>query len=302
MKNVIAYYYQFMPETLYNKNKNYFFQDSRFQYAFLKCNYNEDQIQKKYELSQYLTSHRFYNHDILKNKDQRLITFVQNEPYILIKYQKGLDTSLSLKDILFFSYPNVPLNQFNGLKRDYWDKLWSDKIDYFEYQVNQLGKKYPLITESFSYFVGLVENGISMYHDCYIKNQNLVISHSRIKSDSTLYDLYNPLNFILDYKVRDVAEFFKNEFIKGKEVFKDIVIYVSQNNLSQYEMIMFFIRMFYPSFYFDLYEEILANQKREEELLPVIEKIPDYEQLLKKLYFYFRQFTKMPDIVWITES
>ena len=301
MKNIIAYYYQVIPDTVYNKNKNYFFQYGHFDYAFVKCYFDEPQIQKEYELSLYLKDHRFYNHTLVKNKDQRLITLVQNEPYVLLKSQIGLNSSLKLKDILFFSNTVVPQNQFSILKRDYWDKLWANKIDYFEYQVNQLGKKYPLITESFSYFVGLVENGIAMYHDFYLKNQKLVISHRRIRNDSTLYELYNPLNFILDYQVRDVAEFFKTKFMVKDDIFSDIVEYINNANLTSYEMVMFFIRMFYPSFYFDLYEEIMDQQKNEEEILQVIDKIPSYELLLKRLYFYFRQFTKMPDISWLTE-
>lgn len=301
MKNIIAYYYQIIPDTIYNKNKNYFFQYGHFDYAFVKCYFDEQQIQKKYELSMYLKEHRFYNHTLVKNKVQRLITMVQNEPYVLLKAQIGLDSPLKLKDILFFSNTSVYQNQFNLLKRDYWDTLWANKIDYFEYQVNQLGRKYPIITESFSYFVGLVENGIAMYHDFYLKNQKLVISHSRIKNDSTLYELYNPLNFILDYQVRDVAEFFKAKFMIKDDIFPDIVEYVNKANLTKYEMVMFFIRMFYPSFYFDLYEEIMDQQKNEEEILQVIDKVPSYEFLLKRLYFYFRQFTKMPDVDWLTE-
>ena len=70
-----------------------------------------------------------------------------------------------------------------------WDYLWSTKIDYLEYQINQSGKKYPLIVESFSYFVGLTENAIS-----YAKNATLelkkdynnigVITHKKLNINS----------------------------------------------------------------------------------------------------------------------
>ena len=40
--------------------------------------------------------------------------------------------------------------------------MWIRKIDYFEYQISQFGKKYPIIRESFNYYVGLAENGISL--------------------------------------------------------------------------------------------------------------------------------------------
>lgn len=301
MKNTIAYYYHFMPETIHSKGNSYSFHDNHYQYIFVKCQVDERQLLNIYELSEYLNNSRFYTHYVIKNKDNQLVTLVQNEPYVLLRVNNGLTSQIKFSDLLHFSGLPFTKGGFSFLKRDYWDKLWANKIDYFEYQINQLGRSYPLIIASFSYFVGLVENGISMYHDFYLSNQSLVVSHRRIKSDYTLEELYNPLNYILDYRVRDVAEFFKDEFIKGVDVFPEIVNYVLQNSLSSYEMIMFFIRMFYPSFYFDLYEEIVEQQKKEDELLKIIEKIPEYEQLLKKLYFYFRQYTKMPEISWIKE-
>lgn len=36
--------------------------------------------------------------------------------------------------------------------------MWVQKIDYFEYQVSQMGKKYPVIRESSIYYVGLAES------------------------------------------------------------------------------------------------------------------------------------------------
>ena len=47
------------------------------------------------------------------------------------------------------------------LYRNSWASLWSAKLDYFEYQVSELGKDKPLILDSFSYYLGLGENAIS---------------------------------------------------------------------------------------------------------------------------------------------
>ena len=40
----------------------------------------------------------------------------------------------------------------------------------------------------------------------------LTISHKRITNQTTLFDLYNPLELIIDLNVRDVAEYIKFKF------------------------------------------------------------------------------------------
>lgn len=301
MKNTIAYYYHLMPDEIHKKDKNYFFSISGYQYVFFMCPLDYNQIEKRDELSKYLNQYHINIHTVVPNKDHDFATKVQTENYVLLKIQVDSFKTLSWNELIFFTNLFVPIENFSLLRRDSWDTLWSDKIDYFEYQVSQLGRNYPLILESFNYFVGLVENGISMYHNYYNKDQRLVISHRRIRNDSNLLELYNPFNLVLDYPIRDVCEFFKSEFIKGVDVLEPIINYITSSHLTSYEIIMFFIRMFYPSFYFDLYEQIIIGQKKEEELLPIINKIPDYELLLKRLYFRLERFTQMPEIDWIKE-
>ena len=75
------------------------------------------------------------------------------------------------------------------------------------------GKKYPLLVDSFNYFVGMAENAISYYNTILIdKNYRYVVGHKVIKWTDTVESLYNPLNITFDYKVRDIAEFIKYNF------------------------------------------------------------------------------------------
>ena len=48
------------------------------------------------------------------------------------------------------------------------------------------------------------------------------ILHKRIKLNSTLFDLYNPLNLIIDFKVRDFAEYIKDCLINDGD-YKSII-------------------------------------------------------------------------------
>ena len=85
-----------------------------------------------------------------------------------------------------------------------WGLLWSKKIDYLEDLINENGKKYPLIVDSFNYFVGMAENAIGYFNSIgFNKNYRYVVSHKVIKDDDSVEVLYNPMNIIFDYKVRD---------------------------------------------------------------------------------------------------
>ena len=44
------------------------------------------------------------------------------------------------------------------------------------------------------------------------KNYKYVISHKVIKENDSVEVLYNPMNIIFDYKVRDIAEYIKSYF------------------------------------------------------------------------------------------
>ena len=54
-------------------------------------------------------------------------------------------------------------------------------------------------------------------------NGQVSVSHKRIGKNSTLYDLYNPLNLIIDYKARDAAEYFKDLFIQKENIFEEVM-------------------------------------------------------------------------------
>ena len=149
----------------------------------------------------------------------------------------------------------------------------------------------------------MTEIGISLLTN-FENSANLSISHRRINKDSTVFDLYNPFNFIVDYKIRDICEYFKYSFVNGKVIFDDIMEYITMSNLTSGEIYLFFVRMLFPSFYFDYYEEIMDKYFHEniinENSLDNIEKIAiDYEKLLKKIYLFIKGYISLPKIDWL---
>ena len=131
-----------------------------------------------------------------------------------------------------------------------------------------------------------------------IKPNNLSICHNRIKRNTTLFDLYNPFNFIIDSNVRDIVEYVKDCFMYD-DPFPLIEKYIKRNNLSDNELKLLFIRMLYPSFYFDKYEEIIENNESEEQIDKIIKRTNEYEELLKKTYILIRNICYLPEIDWL---
>ena len=60
--------------------------------------------------------------------------------------------------------------------------------------------------------------------------------------------------------------------------------------------------MLYPTYYFDLYEDIISGAKDEDELKKIINRVNDYEQLIKKVYQYYKSFLNMFPIEWLEDS
>ena len=196
---------------------------------------------------------------------------------------------------------NLIKSTFKGLNASNWKSLWMQKIDYFEYQVSEFGLKYPLVRESIGYYIGMAENAICMIND-YTLNDSLYLQHRRIDANSRYYDFYNPLNLIFDTRVRDFCEYYKSNFIYNLRYKEDIKIinYLEKNNYTTNELKLFYIRMFFPSFYFDLYEKVVNNNEDEKMLKKILLRVNEYQLFLYELTSYFSSFLMLPHIEWIS--
>ena len=245
-------------------------------------------------------------HEIILNKDNYVITSINNIPYILYKVYINKEKELTLQELTYLS--NFNFEHDSILNRNNWDILWSTKIDYLEYQINQIGLKYPILVDSFSYFIGLAENAIS-----YAKNTELevkkeiidkeVISHRKIRLTDTVNTIYNPINIIIDHKARDLGEYIKLSFFKNNNnIFNELNQYFSINHYSIYGIRLLFARILYPSFYFDMYEEIIKEKTKESDILNITSRIDEYEEYLRNVFFYFKKLYNIPQVEWLTRK
>lgn len=300
MKNVFMYYYNLTPINIHQKDKNFYFESDDNKYKFVLVNKFIDDIKNLYIISSYLFQNGFYIDQIIPNKDKQFITNINGKNYILLKIYIDRKDEITINDINVFNYFFLD-EKVLKIKYINWYELWIKKIDYFEYQISQLGKKYPLIRESFSYYVGLTENAIALVRN--VKNPRIVIAHNRINIDKDVNELYNPLNFVYDSRVRDISEYYKSMFFNKKiskeELLNEIEEYIIKNNLNNDEIIMLFSRFLYPSYYFDIYEDIIQNNVDEKSLLKIINLITEYENFIKELYLYLRKIIVFPEIEWL---
>lgn len=285
--------------TLIKRNQQYEFQIDQIQYILIPCSFPLEQLSSLYQLTLTLHQHQVPIHKMILNKDGQLITVINHTPYILLQLFVSKDTPIIFRDILQFQEltKNIPVENF--IVAD-WYQLWTQKVDYLEYQISEFGKKYPLIRESFSYYIGLAENAITLVKT--ITPPTPILAHRRLYMNSTLFDLYNPLNLIMDSKVRDIAEYLKDCFFHNRNPIDMIQTYLQYQKLQCTEYQLLFIRFLFPSYYFDCYEKIIEQGHNEKELLPIILKNETYETLLKYLYQQILYRCYLPEILWLTKS
>lgn len=290
MRNIINYYYGLFATDIIKNGRNYRFIMNGIEFVFMPC--SED-MNKIIDLYSFLYSNGIYCHEIVYNKENSLITFYSNIPYVLFKKNNSNRQKIGIMDIINY---NIPINYE---KKFNWSELWSQKIDYYEYQINQFGKKFPLIRESFSYYNGMIETAICLANLIDKNNLKFYLNHNRIKYNENLDDFYNPLNLVLDVKIRDVCEYFKEQFFYGKIDFSEVESYIYQSKLTNDEAILFLARMLFPSYYFDAYDEIMQGVKEEEKIKAYLEKVDLYEKFLSKICYTLKLFYQIPEIEWI---
>lgn len=294
MKNALNYYYGLDVTNIHQKDKTFYFQHDNYEYIF--TTFEEKNIDIIYELSNKLNQIGIYCHQIIPNNSNLLITRINNDNYVLMKIFTSKD-KISLNDIIRFN--NINYVDEKRLKIADWYTLWSNKVDYFEYQISQIGKKYPIIRKSFSYYIGLAENAIELIKSTSSDKLHYSLNHRRIHHKDNMQDLYNPLNFIIDIRFRDVCEYFKSSFFNKLNIENEIMMYLYYNNFDYTESCYFFARMLFPTYYFDTYEKIINNEIDENKLNNIISLANDYEILLKHIYYYLKNRANLPTLEWL---
>lgn len=305
MEQFLKYFYDIYIDTIYKKDDKYYFYKNNSLFCIVKNYRLPEELKDILEIC-YEMQNKFPVSQIIFNKFGQVSSNYDNNNYILLKINTSMSSDITINDIEKINN-NLFLNKDKReLYRNNWAKLWESKIDYFEYQIKELGRNKKIILNSFSYYIGLAENAISIANICELynkdkMNEKIVLSHRRINYPCMEYEFYNPLEYIFDIQVRDVSEYLKSMFFYTDKNYtiKELKKYLLNTRLSNYEANMLYARLLYPTYYFDIYEKVIEDLKEENELLDIINKVDEYEYFLKEAYYELSKIYKIEQINWI---
>ena len=305
MKDIINYYYNLNVDNIDSLQDKYHFKYQNRDYFFVFYNRSLEELDDIILCVNTMKEKGINIHNIVPNINNSYITNINETNYILFSV-----TSMKEKYDIFDIVENNNILKLNNdskkLYRNNWVNLWSEKIDYFEYQIRELGLNKEVVINSFCYYIGLAENAISyanLANELVTKEYipNVVWQHRRIFYPNYKLNYYNPLSFIFDIEVRDVAEYLKAKFfvVGIDDTIEDLKTYLSIKKLDNYMYHMLFARILYPTYYFDIYEDIMNKKRNEDDLIKIINEVNNYELFIKKVYFEISKYTLLEKIDWL---
>ena len=307
MKDNLNFYYNLNISTIDEEEGITHFLLNNNHYYFVPLNRNPKELDDILKVSQELKNHGLLVHDLIANKMGNIITNIYNTNYILMHINGDIYDEITLPDILKLNKTFILNKTKSNLYRNNWSKLWSDKVDYFEYQISELGKDKEIILESFSYYIGLAENAISYVNSIPLRfkftdQDKICLSHRRLNFPNYKLNYLNPLSFIFDLEVRDLAEYLKSAFFQNEDALNYLKLILKTTHFTPYSLSMLYARLLYPTYYFDIYEKIMNKQTSEENLLPIIEKNHEYELFLKNSYYEISKYAPLERIEWLLKK
>lgn len=299
MNNIINFYYGINVIGIYELDDKFIFKYNNDNYYFIKFDRDKRDLKGLIEVFSELKRRNIATNEIINNRTNNYLTPYNKKYYILIK-ENVIEHKINVNDILYMQNNTYDISFNKNLIRNNWVELWKNKVDYYE----KINIKNKLIINSFDYYIGLSENAISYLVNNEIKVNHVVLSHRRISSNRDSFDFYNPLNYILDNRARDIADFIKILFFYENTNPETILSLLYYLNFSREEYILLYARLLYPTYYFDLIDKIIYNYEDENILKSIINKTSSYVSLLKRIIYYINYELRMniPVIEWIIKK
>ncbi|MEG1143246.1 MAG: hypothetical protein RSD96_01475 [Bacilli bacterium] len=292
MKSIINHYYNLYPTDIKEENDNYYFiiNDKSFVlHIYLENIKNLDDLVK---VSNELVS-------IDKNFSSFIKT-INNEFYIkhndnyycllLINNKNKININTIVNFLLYKQFIK------ENTKKIDWNILWGKRVDEIEKKLIEYNLEYPLVILSASYYIGLAENAIAYFNNIEHISNNITLVHKRLNKEM---DFYNPLNIMYDYNIRDISEYIISSFFKDDIDLNSIFSSISRLGLSSYDYQLLYSRLLYPSYYFDMIEKIMNDEIPINNLYNIIDKVSQYELLLKEVIIYIKSSYFIESIEWL---
>ncbi len=306
MKNIINYYYNLNIENIHLTKGIYYFKNQNQSFMLTPFYQDEKHLLDLYQLNQKLrlTNPRYYK--IYLTKDQLPYILVDGTCYVLLGITSVVHDSLSFFDL---SKDSISIDSsFSSLLRFPWQKMWSYNLDNFE----EILKHHPVSTSSympiFLYYMGLGENAIQ-----YVEHilttfpkttfpEDFFVQHHRVDARASVASLYFPLDLVIDYPCRDVAEYLKSLFFYNDYDFQVIEDLLLSLKYSSFGYSLLFGRLLYPSFFFDACADFFSEKKEESSILLLGERREEYRIFLREIYYIIRKKVEIEEVRWIVRD
>lgn len=303
MNNYFNFYYGINVFEIFSDKGIFSFNYNGINYYFVEYDRDKKDIKSIVSICEELKKRNIITNELVLNKFNGYITPYNNLLYVLIK-ENSRKYKININDVLYIQNNTYDLLVDNNMIRNNYIDLWKTKIDFYEKKIIDIRNKNKLIDNTFDFFVGLGENAIVYLTNNNVRISHFVLSHRRIDEKRNSFDFYNPLNYILDNRARDIADFIKSIFFYesiSKEVIFNFLNYI---NFNREEYILFIARMLYPTYYFDMIDKIIINNESEVILKKIIDKTNDYINLIEELFYYINNNLRMniPIIEWIIKK
>lgn len=279
MKEMISYLYNinitdelhFDDKTIYKtENNNYLLEEVD--------DIKQVQILNNYLL--YLNSRTFFSYKFLNTIYNEIYFIHDNKNHVLISIGNDYDSLIDIDDMFdFYNKSNLLLQ--NKIKyNNNWEILWENKIDYLMMHFNNNKTTNKNIYLIFNYYISMAENALlylKKVKKIYHINDQISFTHRRVGAHNYKLSFYNPTNFIVDLKIRDISEYIKSLYYENENYLIELEYYLKTNNLDQYLASFLFARIMYPTIFFDDYESGNLDFKK-------FINITKYENFIKKIY------------------
>ncbi len=308
MKNLIEYYYGLNAFRLRQINGGYVFFCKNNTYYFCKVTDLIHFFQKMNVT--FLDYNNPYVHTLIRNCENKPLTFNGTDYYALFKINLRCNKQIDINDIKMFDKITSDFGIIKKIEIPNWSNMWIKKIDYLEHYVDMRDDWSDDLKCLFYYYIGIAENSIEylkISKDVINKKDKLngiSLSHERVNCFDTLYDFYNPINFVIDKKTRDVAEYLKSLFFNKKVDTTYIKNIITSVNYSRVEYIQLVSRVMFPTFFFDSFEQLALSEISNVQILQMYDSTIDYEMFIDFVISVINKTKKVdiPAVKWMIRN
>lgn len=293
MKNVLYTFYNISLTEINKDNNNYYFYYNNHLYVFYLVENNLDMVEKIYS---FILENNINSYKIIFNKDNKLFTPVDNKYYSLLLVSGLIKYEMKFDEFKYYPIKDVPFD---------WGELWSNRLDYYSLQLRELGYKYQTVLNSYGFFEGLAENAILYYNLTLskFKEESVVgIVHNRMKYPCYSFDYDNPLNFVIDYSIRDISEYIKSYTISDDFDIENVILLLNRLNVNKLMFNLLYARLLYPTFYFDIFDKIILDNGVDNDVVLVLEKSNNYITMLREVFIEFSNKYELFNIEWLNKN